>query len=78
MIEQRWYYICNRCGSIADIAAAPHHEGVTWACADCDCEKLTEFTNQDAALAQSNTIREANFNAEMATLDRMRREIDAR
>lgn len=73
-----WYYICNRCGSIADIAAAPHGEGVTWMCADCDCERLTEFTDQVEALAQANTIRDANHNAKMETLARKIRELDAR
>lgn len=73
-----WYYICNRCGSIADIATSRHWDGVTWTCADCGCERLTEFTDQDAALAQSNTIRDANFNAKMETLDRKLRELDAR
>lgn len=77
MTGETYYYICNRCGSIADIAAAPHGEGVTWACADCGCERLTEFTDQDVAMAQSNAIRDANFNAEMETLNRRLRALDA-
>lgn len=78
MSEALWYYVCDRCGDIADIAASPHGDGITWACASCNGERLSEFTDSEEALTTSQMTRTLNYRAEMATLDRRIRDLDDR
>jgi DNA-directed RNA polymerase subunit RPC12/RpoP len=55
--ETRWYYVCDRCGSLVTIEAAPIPEGEEWECADCGSGAVWEFTNKANALAHGNHIR---------------------
>ena len=71
-----YYYICDNCGSIADIATAPHPGDVTWACGDCGSEALWEFTDKDKALLHGRHIQDARFAARMAEIDRARAALD--
>ena len=58
-----YYYICDNCGSIADIAEAPHGD-VLWACGDCDSEALWEFTDKDKAMLHARHIQEDQARAD--------------
>jgi DNA-directed RNA polymerase subunit RPC12/RpoP len=57
MTDDRWYYICDACGSIVTIEAAPIPEDQTWACADCGSDAMWEFTDKDNALRHSEHIK---------------------
>lgn len=76
-----YYYICDECGNIADIAAQPHAPEVLWICDravsaddDDDDEKhgestLSVFRDKDEALAYSTKTMNLHYAAKMARLD---------
>ena len=70
-----YYYICDNCGSIADIGDK-HPEGVVWACGDCGSEALWEFPDKDKALLHGRHIQDKRFAAQMAGLDQARAALD--
>jgi predicted nucleic acid-binding Zn ribbon protein len=73
-----YYYICDNCGSIADITETKHpDDGPQWACADCDSTALWEFTDKDKAVLHGKRIRDARFAAKMAGLDQARAALDS-
>ena len=60
-----YYYVCDNCGSMADISEKPHDpDGPTWACAECDSKALWEFTDKEKAKVHAfrimDSIRRAN------------------
>ena len=72
-----YYYVCDNCGSIADVSAEPHaKDGPTWACADCDSTSLWQFTDKDKAVLHANRIQDKRFAAQMAGLDQARAALD--
>ena len=69
-MSTEYIYICDHCGSIADIATEPHKEGGdVWACADCESTALWEFTDRAKAMTRANYIAERNHDERMARLD---------
>lgn len=54
----RWYYICDACGSIVTIEAAPIPEDQAWSCADCGSDAMWEFSNEAHALQHSRHIQQ--------------------
>lgn len=53
-----WYYICDKCGNIVTIEAAPLKNQGSWLCDECGASALWEFDNRTNALIHSATIRE--------------------
>jgi hypothetical protein len=74
-----YYYICDNCGSIADISGEPHpEEGVTWVCGDCDSEALWEFTDREKAANHARHIQDMRYAADIARLEQAKAELDGR
>ena len=72
-----YYYVCDNCGTIADISEGPHDpDGPTWACAECMSEALWEFTDQEKAKVHAFRIMDKRFAAQMAGLDQARAALD--
>jgi len=71
-----WYYICDACGSIADIGDRHPEDGPAWACADCGSTALWEFADKDEAVLYSRQIQDKRFAAEMAGLDQAKARLD--
>lgn len=55
-VAKAWYYICDHCGSIITITAAPIPEGEEWECDDCGSTAIWEFDNQENAMQHSRHI----------------------
>jgi hypothetical protein len=71
-----YYYVCDNCGTFADITETQHPEGSGWICGDCDSEALWEFTDKDKAWVHGARIRDSRFAAQMAGLDQARARLD--
>ena len=60
-MADRWYYICDHCGSIVNITVnitdAPIPEDENWECADCGSSAMWEFTNEGNAMQHAEHIR---------------------
>jgi hypothetical protein len=70
------YYICDNCGSVADISEEPHPPTPLWVCGDCESTAVWEFTDKDKALLHSRHIQDKRFAAQMAGLDQARAALD--
>lgn len=55
-MSERWYYICDACGSIVTITSEAIPEDQAWSCADCGSEAMWEFTNKEHALQHARHI----------------------
>ena len=71
-----YYYVCDNCGTYADITETQHPEYVTWACGECDSTALWEFTDKDKSWVHGQRIRDKNFAAQMAGIDQARAALD--
>lgn len=60
MSAKRWYYVCDKCGNLSHVAAAPIPEGASWECAVCGSDRAWEFTNERNAFRQSQRIQAIN------------------
>lgn len=74
MSETRYYYICDDCGDIVDIAASAHEPGDRWICVRCDDDgrtgdKLSVFTDKNEATTYADRIMGKRYAAELAQLD---------
>jgi hypothetical protein len=58
-VEKLWYYICDHCGNLVTIEAAPIPEDQEWACDECEGSALWEFTNQAHAMQHARHIQAA-------------------
>jgi DNA-directed RNA polymerase subunit RPC12/RpoP len=67
--DELHYYMCDKCGSIADISNEPHSESDAWACADCGGTALWHFTDKDRAVQYGRDVQEKRHSAMMARLD---------
>jgi DNA-directed RNA polymerase subunit RPC12/RpoP len=56
-MSDRWYYICDHCGSIVNITDAPIPEDENWECADCGSSAMWAFTDARNAMAHAEHIR---------------------
>ena len=75
MSDRLYYYVCDNCGTFADISAKPHGE-VVWACGECDSEALWEFTDKQKAWVHGEHIRNKRFAVQMAQLDQAHARLD--
>jgi len=73
---ETYYYICDNCGSIADIGDKHPEDGPEWACADCDSTALWEFTDKDKAVLHAQHIQDSRHAARMAGLDQAQARAD--
>jgi hypothetical protein len=52
----RWFYICDKCGDLVTIEAAPLPHSTYWVCDKCGCTSLWEFDDEAKALQHSRDI----------------------
>lgn len=55
-MSNTWVYVCDHCGSIVTIEAAPIPEETAWECDDCGSNAMWEFTSKEAAMQHSRHI----------------------
>jgi hypothetical protein len=68
MSAQLYYYVCDECGDIVDISAAPHDlERETWVCEKNCCDEsgepvtTSEFRDKDEAQTYSTRTMNKHF-----------------
>lgn len=59
-MAKHWYYVCDSCGNLVTITAAPIPEGIDWTCDTCGSNAQWEFTDKEAALRHSLRIQDVN------------------
>lgn len=54
--EANYFYVCDRCGDVITIEAAPILEGVLWECEKCGGSAVWEFASSRHALEHAAHI----------------------